>query len=44
MSRYEMYALRWPLKYNEVNGIMKKLESCKENISFSLQVDQVYVI
>jgi NACHT domain len=44
MSRYGMRALRWPLKRNEVDRIMKKLGSCKENISFSLQVDQEYVI
>lgn len=44
MSRYGMRALRWPLKSNEVDGIMKKLGNCKDNISFSLQVDQEYVI
>ncbi|OAF60547.1 hypothetical protein VC83_03550 [Pseudogymnoascus destructans] len=40
MSRYGMRALRWPLKSKEVDGIMKKLGNCKDNISFSLQVDQ----
>lgn len=44
MSRYGMRALRWPLKSNEVDGIIKKLGNCKDNISFSLQVDQEYVI
>ena len=44
MSRYGMRALRWPLKSKEVDGIMKKLGNCKDNISFSLQVDQEYVI
>ena len=40
MSRCGMRALRWPLKSNEVDGIMKKLGNCRDNISFSLQVDQ----
>ncbi|KFY95951.1 hypothetical protein V498_03029 [Pseudogymnoascus sp. VKM F-4517 (FW-2822)] len=40
MSRYGMRALRWPLKSKEVDGIMKKLGHCKDNISFSLQVEQ----
>ncbi|KFZ19736.1 hypothetical protein V501_00536 [Pseudogymnoascus sp. VKM F-4519 (FW-2642)] len=40
MSRYGMRALRWPLKSKEVDGIMKKLGNCKDNISFCLQVDQ----
>jgi hypothetical protein len=40
MSRYGMRALRWPLKSKEVDGITKKLGNCKDNISFSLQVDQ----
>ncbi|OBT40523.1 hypothetical protein VE00_09007 [Pseudogymnoascus sp. WSF 3629] len=40
MSRYGKRALRWPLKSKEVDGIMKKLGNCKDNISFSLQVDQ----
>ncbi|OBT60675.1 hypothetical protein VE03_09889, partial [Pseudogymnoascus sp. 23342-1-I1] len=40
MSRYGMRALRWPLKSKEVDGIIKKLGNCKDNISFSLQVDQ----
>jgi hypothetical protein len=40
MSRYEIRALRWPLKSNEVDEIMKKLGNCKNNISFSLQVNQ----
>lgn len=44
MSRYGMRALRWPLKSKEVDGIMKKLGNCKNNISFSLQVDQEYVM
>jgi hypothetical protein len=44
MSRYGMRALRWPLKSDEVDGIMKILGNCKDNISFSLQVDQEYVI
>ncbi|KAF7506684.1 hypothetical protein GJ744_011513 [Endocarpon pusillum] len=44
MSRYGMRALRWPLKSKEVDGIMKKLADCKGNISFSLQVNQEYVI
>ena len=44
MSRYGIRALRWPLKSNEVDRIMKKLGNCKDNISFSLQVDQEYVI
>lgn len=39
-----MRALTWPFKSNEVEGIMKKLGKCKNNISFSLQVDQAYVI
>lgn len=44
MRRYGIRALKWPLKSNEVDGIMKKLGKCKDNISFSLQVDQEYVI
>ncbi|KAH8782169.1 hypothetical protein BGZ57DRAFT_886496 [Hyaloscypha finlandica] len=40
MSRYGIRALRWPLKSNEVDRIMEKLGNCKNNISFSLQVDQ----
>ena len=44
MSRYGTRALRWPLKSNEVDEIMKKLGNCRDNISFSLQVDQTYVI
>jgi hypothetical protein len=39
-----MRALRWPLKSNEVDRIVKKLGNCKDNISFNLQVDQEYVI
>jgi uncharacterized protein YoxC len=44
MSRYGMRTLRWPLKSKEVDGIMKKLGNCKDSISFSLQVDQEYVM
>ena len=44
MSRYGIRALRWPLRSDEVDGIMKKLGNCKDNISLSLQVDQTYVI
>jgi NACHT domain len=44
MSRYGVRALRWPLKRKEVDGIMKNLKSCRDNISFRLQVDQGYVI
>jgi hypothetical protein len=40
MSRYGIRALRWPLKSKEVDRITKKLGNCKDNISFSLQVDQ----
>ncbi|KAF7505050.1 hypothetical protein GJ744_001269 [Endocarpon pusillum] len=40
MSRCGMRALRWPLKSNEVDRIMKKLGNYKEKISFILQVDQ----
>ncbi|PQE03932.1 vegetative incompatibility HET-E-1 protein [Rutstroemia sp. NJR-2017a BVV2] len=44
MSRYGIRALRWPLKSNEVDRITEKLGHYKDNISFSLQVDQEYVI
>ena len=44
MIRYGIRALKWPLKSNEVGTIMEKLGNCKDNISFSLQVDQEYVI
>jgi hypothetical protein len=44
MSRFGMRALKWPFRSNEMDGIMKKLGSCKDNISFSLQVDQTYVL
>jgi hypothetical protein len=44
MSRYGKRALKWPLKSKEVDGIIKTLRNCKDNISFSLQVDQEYVI
>jgi hypothetical protein len=44
MSHNGIRALRWPLKSKEVDGIMKKLGNCKDNISFSLQIDQEYVI
>jgi hypothetical protein len=40
MSRYGIRALRWPLKSNEVDEIMKKLGNCRDNISFSLQVNE----
>jgi hypothetical protein len=44
MSRYGKRALKWPLKSKEVDGIMKTLGKCRDNISFSLQVDQEYVV
>lgn len=44
MRRCGMRALRWPLKSKEVDGIIKTLGTCKDNISFSLQVDQGYTI
>ncbi|KAM3066489.1 hypothetical protein ACMFMG_011987 [Clarireedia jacksonii] len=40
MSRYGIRALKWPFKSNEVDSIIEKLGNCKDNISFSLQVDQ----
>ncbi|TEY39704.1 hypothetical protein BOTCAL_0453g00080 [Botryotinia calthae] len=40
MSHFGRRALRWPLKSKEVDSLIKKLENCKVNISFSLQVDQ----
>jgi hypothetical protein len=39
-----MRALTWLFKSNEVDGIIKKLGNCKGNISFSLQVNQAYII
>jgi hypothetical protein len=36
MSHYGIRALRWPLKSKQVDGIIKKLGNCKDNISFSL--------
>ena len=44
MSRYGKRALKWPLESKEVDGIMKTLGNCRDNISFSLQVDQEYVV
>jgi hypothetical protein len=44
MSRYGIRALKWPFKSNEVNSIIEKLGNCKDNISFSLQVDQEYMV
>jgi hypothetical protein len=44
MSRYGIHALRWPFTSNEVDGIIKKLDKCRDNISFNLQVDQTYVL
>ncbi|CCD51193.1 hypothetical protein BofuT4_P085550.1 [Botrytis cinerea T4] len=44
MSRCGIRALKWPFKSKEVDSLIKKLEICKSNISFSLQVDQEYVI
>jgi uncharacterized protein YukE len=43
-SRLRMHALTWPFKRKEVEEIMNKLRTCKDNISFGLQVDQAYVI
>ncbi|KAM0175389.1 hypothetical protein ACHAPC_009632 [Botrytis cinerea] len=40
MSRCGIRALKWPFKSKEVDSLIKKLEICKTNISFSLQVDQ----
>ncbi|KAM3087809.1 hypothetical protein ACMFMG_001879 [Clarireedia jacksonii] len=40
MSRFGIRALKWPFKSNEVDSIIEKLGNCKDNISFSLQVDQ----
>ncbi|ATZ48860.1 hypothetical protein BCIN_04g00790 [Botrytis cinerea B05.10] len=40
MSRFGRRALKWPFKGKEVDSLIKKLEKCKANISFSLQVDQ----
>ncbi|KAK6605138.1 vegetative incompatibility protein het-e-1 [Botrytis cinerea] len=40
MSRCGIRALKWPFKSKEVDSLIKKLEICKSNISFSLQVDQ----
>ncbi|THV46068.1 hypothetical protein BGAL_0419g00010 [Botrytis galanthina] len=40
MSRYGIRALRWPFKSNEVDSIIEKLGNCKDNISFSLRVNQ----
>ncbi|KAF7908239.1 uncharacterized protein EAF01_003994 [Botrytis porri] len=40
MNRYGIRALKWPFKSKEVDSLIKKLENCKANISFSLQVDQ----
>ena len=44
MSRYGIRALRWPFRSNEVDGIIKKLGKCRDNLSFNLQVDQAYVL
>jgi hypothetical protein len=44
MSRYGIHALRWPFTSNEVDGIIKRLDKCRDNISFNLQVDQTYVL
>jgi hypothetical protein len=43
MSRCGIHALRWPFTSNEVDGIIKKLDKCRDNISFNLQVNQTYV-
>ncbi|KAB8293705.1 hypothetical protein EYC80_009191 [Monilinia laxa] len=40
MSHFGKRALKWPFKSKEVDSLIKKLENCKANISFSLQVDQ----
>ncbi|KAH8761866.1 hypothetical protein F5882DRAFT_431506 [Hyaloscypha sp. PMI_1271] len=44
MSRCGIHALRWSFTSNEVDGIIKKLDKCRDNISFNLQVDQTYVL
>ncbi|TAQ83564.1 hypothetical protein B7494_g8112 [Chlorociboria aeruginascens] len=40
MSCYGKRALKWPLKSKEVDRIIETLGECRNNISFSLQVDQ----
>ncbi|PQE09262.1 Vegetative incompatibility HET-E-1 protein [Rutstroemia sp. NJR-2017a BBW] len=40
MKHFGAHALKWPFKTKEVDSIMKKLKSCKDSISFNLQVDQ----
>jgi polyhydroxyalkanoate synthesis regulator phasin len=44
ISRCGIRALRWPLEKSQVDGIIDKLRNCRDNISFSLQVDQEYVV
>ncbi|PQE14247.1 vegetative incompatibility HET-E-1 protein [Rutstroemia sp. NJR-2017a BVV2] len=44
MRRIGVRALTWPFKTNEVDSIIKKLGSCKDTISFNLQVNQTHVI
>lgn len=44
MRRFGARALIWPFKSNEVDTILKKLESCKDSMLFSLQIDQAYVL
>ncbi|KAF7894700.1 uncharacterized protein EAF01_010150 [Botrytis porri] len=40
MSRFGKRALKWPFNSKEVDNLIKKLENCKANMSFNLQVDQ----
>ncbi|TGO90907.1 hypothetical protein BPOR_0047g00300 [Botrytis porri] len=42
MSRFGKRALKWPFNSKEVDNLIKKLENCKANMSFNLQVDQEY--
>jgi hypothetical protein len=44
ISRCGIHALKWLFRSAEVDGIMEKLARCKDSISFSLLVNQVYMI
>lgn len=44
MSRCGWRALRWPFVSKELGRIIEKLDKCRNNISFNLQVNQAYVL
>ncbi|KAG9234358.1 hypothetical protein BJ875DRAFT_401290 [Amylocarpus encephaloides] len=44
MSRFGIRALKWPFRSAEVDRITGELGRCRDNISFSLQVDKTAIV